>query len=39
MMESLQEGEEEVDAELVEDLQTVLKGGVERLRVQQIGKE
>jgi hypothetical protein len=39
MMESLQESKEEVDAQLVEGLQSVLKGGVERLGVQQIGKE
>jgi hypothetical protein len=39
MMESLQESEQEVDAQLVEGLQTVLKGGVERMRVNQIYKE
>ena len=36
MMESLQESEKEVDAELVEGLQTVLKGSLKRLGVQQI---
>ena len=39
MMESLHESKQEVDAKIVEGLQTILKGGVERLRVQQVSEE
>ena len=39
MVESLQYSKHDIDAQLIEGLETVLKGGVERLGVQQIGKE